>query len=139
MVSPPPFMVNRNMSGRKKRLRRVRNMNSSTHARSYAKVVENGVQAVEEVRRLRNSGYMSDNIFVLAHDGDRTERIADAANANEIGIKEEGMFDALANLFRLRGDELRAKITSLGFTEAEAQFYEKELDLGKVLVIAKTV
>ncbi|KHF33659.1 General stress protein 17M [Paenibacillus sp. P1XP2] len=82
---------------------------------------------------------MSDNIFVLAHDGDRTERIADAANANEIGIKEEGMFDALANLFRLRGDELRAKITSLGFTEAEAQFYEKELDLGKVLVIAKTV
>jgi len=114
-------------------------MNSSTHARSFAKVVENGVQAVEEVNRLRNSGYLSENIFVLAHDDERTERIADTANASEIGIKEEGMFDALANLFRLKGDELRAKITSLGFTEAEAQFYERELDLGKVLVIAKAV
>ncbi|MEC0372664.1 general stress protein [Paenibacillus chibensis] len=112
-------------------------MNSSTNAKAYAKVVENGVQAVKEVNQLRSSGYVYDDIFVLAHDGDRSERIAETANADEIGIKEEGMFDALANLFRSRGDELRAKITSLGFTEAEAQFYEKELDLGKVLVIAK--
>ncbi|MEC0243740.1 general stress protein [Paenibacillus dokdonensis] len=112
-------------------------MNSSTNAKSYAKVVENGIQAVEEVNQLRSSGYVYDDIFVLAHDGDRSERIAETANADKIGIKEEGMFDALANLFRSRGDELRAKITSLGFTEAEAQFYEKELDLGKVLVIAK--
>ncbi len=112
-------------------------MNSSTNAKSYAKVVENGVQAVEEVNQLRSSGYVYEDIFVLAHDGDRSERIAETADADQIGMKEEGMFDALANLFRSRGDELRAKITSLGFTEAEAQFYEKELDLGKVLVIAK--
>ncbi|MGN7360587.1 general stress protein [Paenibacillus sp. SAF-054] len=112
-------------------------MNSSTNAKSYAKVVENGVQAVEEVNQLRSNGYVYEDIFVLAHDGDRSERIAETANADQIGMKEEGMFDALANLFRSRGDELRAKITSLGFTEAEAQFYEKELDLGKVLVIAK--
>lgn len=112
-------------------------MNSSTNAKSYAKIVENGVQAVEEVNQLRSSGYVYEDIFVLAHDGDRSERIAETADADQIGMKEEGMFDALANLFRSRGDELRAKITSLGFTEAEAQFYEKELDLGKVLVIAK--
>ena len=112
-------------------------MNSSTNTKSFAKVVENGVQAVEEVNQLRSAGYVYDDIFVLAHDGDRTDRIADTAGAREVGIKEEGMFDALANLFRSRGDELRAKITSLGFTEAEAQFYEKELDLGKVLVVAK--
>lgn len=111
-------------------------MNSTNHAKSYAKVVNNGIQAVEEVNRLRNSGYLRDDIYVLAHDGDRTDRIADTASANEIGIKEEGMFDALANVFRSRGDQLRTKITSLGFTEAEAQFYERELDLDKVLVIA---
>lgn len=110
---------------------------SSTQLNSYAKVVENGVKAVQEVKQLQSSGYGYDNIFVLAHDGDRTDRIADTANANEIGIKEEGVFDSLANLFRSRGDELRAKITSLGFTDAEADFYEKELDLGKVLIIAK--
>ena len=110
---------------------------SSNQLNSFAKVVENGVQAVTEVRQLQSSGYVYDNIFVLAHDGDLTDRIADISNANEIGIKEEGIFDSIANLFRSRGNELRAKITSLGFTDAEADFYEKELDLGKVLVIAK--
>ncbi|AJS60145.1 general stress protein [Paenibacillus sp. IHBB 10380] len=109
----------------------------STNLQSYAKVVENGVQAVQEVKQLQTAGYIYENIYVLAHDKDRTDRIADTANADEIGIKEEGVFDSIANLFRSRGDELRAKITSLGFTDAEADFYEKELDLGKVLVIAK--
>jgi len=109
----------------------------STQLNSYAKVVDNGVKAVDEVKQLHSSGYVYDNIFVLAHDEERTDRIANVANANEIGIKEEGVFDSLANLFRSRGDELRAKITSLGFTDAEADFYEKELDLGKVLIIAK--
>ncbi|WP_175537567.1 general stress protein, partial [Mycobacterium tuberculosis] len=47
------------------------------------------------------------------------------------------MFDSLANLFRSRGDELRAKIVTMGYTEAEADYYEKELDKGKVLVIAR--
>ncbi|OAB36936.1 general stress protein [Paenibacillus macquariensis subsp. defensor] len=109
----------------------------STQLNSYAKVVDNGVKAVDEVKQLHSSGYVYDNIFVLAHDEERTDRIANVANANEIGIKEEGVFDSLANLFRSRGDELRAEITSLGFTDAEADFYEKELDLGKVLIIAK--
>ncbi|MCM3130404.1 MULTISPECIES: general stress protein [unclassified Paenibacillus] len=110
---------------------------STTNAKSYAKVVENGIQAVEAVKELREAGYTTDQIFVLAHDQDRTDRIADKANAKEIGIKEEGMFDSLANLFRSRGDELRAKIVSMGYTEAEADYYEKELDKGKVLVIAR--
>ncbi|GIP54598.1 general stress protein [Paenibacillus vini] len=110
---------------------------STIDNKSYAKVVQNGVQAVETVQELHSTVYSAEDIFVLAHDQDRSDRIAEAANANEIGIKEEGMFSAIANLFRSRGDELRAKIVSLGFTETEAAFYEKELDLGKVLVIAK--
>ena len=109
----------------------------STNTNSYAKVVNNGVQAVEEVKQLKTTGYAYEDIFVLAHNQDRTDRIANTANADEIGIKDEGIFNAVANLFRSRGDELRAKIESLGFTEAEAEFYEKELDLGKVLVIAR--
>jgi hypothetical protein len=111
----------------------------STQFNSYAKVVYNGVQAVHEVQQLQNLGYVNDNIFVLAHDEVRTDRIADVANANEMdnGLKDEGLIDLLANLFRSRGDELRAKITSFGFTDTEAELYEKELDLGKVLVIAK--
>ncbi len=106
-------------------------------AQSYAKLLENGVQAIEEVNRLRSSGYTKDNIYVISHDQDRETRIVDAADINEVGLSEEGLFGAIANLFRSRGDALRFKITALGFSSAEATFYEKELDLGKVLVIAK--
>ncbi|MEF2967542.1 general stress protein [Paenibacillus sp. M1] len=110
---------------------------STIDSKSYAKVVQNGVHAVETVKELHAAGYAAEDIYVLAHDQERSDRIADAADANEIGLQEEGVFTAIANLFRSRGDELRAKIASLGFTESEAAFYEKELDLGKVLVIAR--
>lgn len=111
----------------------------STNAKAYAKIVENGTLAVQEIQNLQHAGYMTDHIYVLAHNSDKTERIAQVSEAKEVGIKEEGVFDSLAKLFRSRGDELRAKIVSLGFTEAEAGYYEKQLDLGKVLVIAKKV
>lgn len=110
---------------------------STIDNKSYAKVVQNGVQAVETVQELHSTGYASDDIFVIAHDQDRSDRIAEVADAKEVGIKEEGVFTSIANLFRSRGDELRAKIASLGFTETEAAYYEKELDQGKVLVIAR--
>lgn len=83
---------------------------NSTNEQAYAKVVENGVQAVEAVKELQITGYLADHIFVLAHEKDRTDRIADTADAKEIGIKEEGVFDSMANLFRSRGDELGPKL-----------------------------
>ena len=38
-----------------------------SNEKSYAKVVENGTQAVQEVENLRQSGYDHDRIFVIAH------------------------------------------------------------------------
>ena len=110
---------------------------NSTNAQAYAKVVENGVQAVEAVKELQNTGYLADHIFVLAHEKDRTDRIADTADAKEIGIKEEGVFDSMANLFRSRGDELRAKIVSMGFTEAEADFTRVNSIKAKCLLLPR--
>ncbi|MBY9077048.1 general stress protein [Paenibacillus sp. HN-1] len=109
----------------------------SIGAQAYAKILENGVQAIEEVKRLLDSGYTREDIYVISHDQDREDRIVEAAGASEVGLSEEGLFGTLANMFRSRGDELRSQISSLGFSEAEADFYEQELDLGKVLVIAK--
>ena len=109
----------------------------SVGAQVFAKVLQNSVQAIEEVNRLYSSGYNKEDIYVISHDEDREGRIIDVADSNEVGLKEEGLFGAIANMFRSRGDALRSKITSLGFSEAEAGFYEKELDAGKVLVIAK--
>ncbi|WP_123039305.1 general stress protein [Cohnella candidum] len=105
--------------------------------KAYAKLVNNGLEAVDVVKDLHRQGYSDKEIYVLAHSKDRTDRLADATNANTVGISEEGMFDAMANLFRDRGDELRHKIESMGFDSNEAGMYEAELDRGKVLVMAR--
>ncbi|WP_150273493.1 general stress protein [Paenibacillus tepidiphilus] len=104
---------------------------------AHAKLVDNGIQAIEEVNRLRDGGINKEDIYVLSHDSGRESRIADTADVNEVNLSEEGLFGAIANLFRSRGNALRFKITSLGFSPAEANFYEKELDTGKVLVITR--
>lgn len=105
--------------------------------RAYAKLVNNGLEAVDVVNDLHRQGYSEKEIYVLAHERDRTDRLADATDANRIGMPEEGVFDTIANLFRTRGDALRSKIESMGFDNVEAELYEAELDNGKVLVIAK--
>lgn len=105
--------------------------------KTYARLVNNGVEAVDVAKDLQRQGFSQDQIYVLAHERDRTNLIAGAADANRIGIAEEGMIDSIANLFRSRGDELRSKIRSLGFSSYEAGRYESELDNGKVLVMAK--
>ncbi|KAA9002104.1 general stress protein [Paenibacillus spiritus] len=104
---------------------------------AYAKLVENGVNAIEEINRLKDGGYTKEEIYVISYDQDREDRIAEAADANEVGRQEEGLLGIVADLFRSRGSELRAKIASLGFSDSEAEFYEKELNQGKVLLVAK--
>lgn len=43
--------------------------------------------------------------------------------------------DAVGNLFNKKGDELRTKLQEIGFSEAEAENYEEDMDEGKVLLI----
>ncbi|WP_163099631.1 general stress protein [Peribacillus alkalitolerans] len=99
-------------------------------------VVENGVQAKEKVEQLTASGHTKENIYVFTHDKSRSEHLTDLTNTENVGMKEQGLFDSVGNLFRSRGDELRTKMTSLGLSQAEAEKYEKELDYGKVVVVA---
>lgn len=99
-------------------------------------VVENGVQAKEKIEVLAVSGYTKDDIYIFAHDKDRSEHLTDATHTESVGMKEQGMFDSLGNVFRSRGDELRSKMENLGLTKVEAEKYEEELDYGKVVVVA---
>ena len=98
--------------------------------------VKSIVEVREEVRKFQLEGYAKENIFVLTHDKDRTNRITDNTDAEKIGIAEEGLGTAIANMFRSHGDELRAKMRSLGISERDAERLEHEMDLDKVLVIA---
>jgi hypothetical protein len=100
------------------------------------KVVENGVEAKKVIEQFLNQGYTKDEVYLLAHDKDRSEDLTDALDTQDIGIAEQGVFDSMANVFRSRGDELRSKIESLGLSNTEAQQFEKDLDQGRVVVVA---
>ncbi|ALC84016.1 MULTISPECIES: general stress protein [Bacillus] len=89
------------------------------------------IQDVEELKRL---GVNREDIYVLSHDDDRTNRVATHANANTIGAAETGLADAVGNIFSKKGDELRNKMYDIGFSEAESASFEERLDEGKLLL-----
>ncbi|NGZ77872.1 general stress protein [Saccharibacillus alkalitolerans] len=107
-------------------------------AKAYAKIVENGIQAVETVRELRMTGYTGDQLFVLAYDEGQTERTAEAAGVRPVFPDSDDPEMAGTQLFRSNAAELRERIASMGFSEQESAYYEEQLETGKVLVVAQT-
>uniref|UniRef100_UPI00403F5F30 general stress protein n=1 Tax=Niallia sp. XMNu-256 TaxID=3082444 RepID=UPI00403F5F30 len=99
-------------------------------------VVENGVQAKEFIDRLIIQGFRKDDIYLFAHDRNRSENLTEALDINNVGVNEQGFFDSIANVFRSRGDQLRSKLTSLGLSITEAERYEEEMDHGRCVVVA---
>lgn len=99
------------------------------------RVVENVVQAKEIVDSLKMEGFLLDDIYIFAHDKERTEHITEGLDTASVGMGEQGVVGLMANIFRSRGDELREKMQALGLTKEEADVYEKELDAGKLVVI----
>ncbi|WP_022793032.1 general stress protein [Marinococcus halotolerans] len=89
----------------------------------------------QDVQRLAEKGIDKSNVYVMTHDNDRTGRIAENANANTVGMKEEGLKNAVGNMFSKKGDELRNKLQEIGLSQEEAHEYEDELDEGKILLI----
>ena len=102
-------------------------------------VVENGVQAISTINSLENQGFAKKDIYLFAHDKDRSENLTDATDTSGVGMKEQGVFDSIGNVFRSRGDELRTKMASLGMTDVEAQQYEEVLDAGKLVIVGSNV
>ena len=100
------------------------------------RIVNSITEVQDQVNIFQREGYLNDNIFVLTHDKDRTSRIVEKTDATKIGVSEEGLGTAFANMFRSTGDELRAKMRSLGISKADSERLETEMDRDKVLVIA---
>ncbi|MBS2970919.1 general stress protein [Metabacillus sp. KIGAM252] len=88
-----------------------------------------------DVLELKAQGVNPKDLYVLSHDDERTNRVAGNADANTIGLSEMGLGTAVGNMFSKKGDELRAKLQEVGFSEAEAEAYEEKLDQGKILLI----
>ncbi|MDQ0207140.1 YflT domain-containing protein [Alkalicoccobacillus murimartini] len=101
------------------------------------KEFKNDEEVVTAVQSLKTQGVHEDNIYVITHDDDRTNRIADNADANTVGVSETGLGTSIKNVFRKKGDELRAKFEEIGFSEQEAKLLEDKLDQGKVILAIK--
>ncbi|GAA0367082.1 general stress protein [Bacillus horti] len=94
----------------------------------------NDEKLVHDVQELANRGIDKNDMFILSHDDDRTNRVADSAEANTIGVRELGLGSAVSNIFVSKGDELRKKIEEIGLSSVEAELYEEKLDEGKILL-----
>lgn len=110
----------------------------AANAKAYAKVVENGMQAVETISELRMTGYTGDQLFVLAYDDGHTELTAEAAGAQPILPHSDDPDLKGTQIFRSSAEELRERIAGMGFSEEESAYYEEQLETGKVLVVALT-
>lgn len=99
------------------------------------KEYKDDTKLMDEVKSLAAKGVSKESLYVISHDDDRTDRVADNVDANKVGVDEEGLGTAVKNIFRSKGDELRAKFEELGFTQAEAEKYEEKLDEGTILLI----
>lgn len=99
------------------------------------KEFQDDVKLTEEVQTQINNGVSADNLYVISHDDDRTKRVADHADANTVGVNEEGLGTTVKNVFRKKGDELRVKFEELGFSKDEAAGLEEKLDHGKILLL----
>lgn len=98
--------------------------------------VENVVQAKQEVEKLEAQGYLRDKIYIFAHYEEREDDINEALGTEEAGISEQGFLTSMKNLVNSRGDELRNELASVGLSESEAAQFEKELDTGKLVIVA---
>lgn len=101
----------------------------------FFKVYHNDDKIQEDIAILKSNQVEKENIYVLSHDDDRTDRIASNADANTIGAAEQGLADAVKTTFEKQGDELRNKFENIGFSKEEATEYEAELDKGGVFLI----
>ncbi|SDJ10815.1 general stress protein [Natribacillus halophilus] len=94
----------------------------------------NDNEVVAAVERIKGE-VSEDNIYVLSHDRSHTSHVAERADANTVGMSETGFGVQVKNVFRKKGDELRAKFEELGFSAGEADTLEAKLDKGAVVVV----
>ena len=98
--------------------------------------VENAVQAKGEIERLEAQGYPREHIHIFAHSENRAGNINKALDTKDVGMKEQDLMGSMMNLFTERGEVLRNKMEATGLTTDEAEAAERDLDRGKLVIVA---
>ncbi|MGD6816468.1 general stress protein [Metabacillus sp. 84] len=100
-------------------------------------VAENGVQALDKVRKLEEQGISRDSIYLFAQDEERSKHLTENTDTGKMNTLDQGLFNMMANAFRSRTDELTSKLEALGVSQNEALQYENELASGRIIILAQ--
>ncbi|AZL13979.1 general stress protein [Brevibacterium aurantiacum] len=95
------------------------------------KEFQDDTELMAEVTRQASNGISKNNLYVLSHDDDRTDRVADEVNANE----PDDLSELVGTRYDKKGDELRAIFEEFDFTPSESNDLEEKLDHGKILLL----
>ncbi|WP_345241239.1 general stress protein [Pontibacillus salipaludis] len=101
----------------------------------FVQEYHNDEKLQNDVQKLADNGIKKEHIYLMTHDEDRTERLANNTDANTVGAQEMNFAEVIGNIFSEKGEELRNKLQDLGFSESEADSYEEDLDEGKILLM----
>ena len=93
------------------------------------KEFKNDVKLKRELIDLSSEGKNQDNLYVITHNNNCTDRIADSICAGKLG---EDFTAEKRNVFTKKGEELRAQLKELGFRQEKANPYEEKLDYGTI-------
>lgn len=75
----------------------------------------NDEKLMKDINELKEIGVAREDIYVLSHDDDRTERIAENADANTIGAEETGIKHAVGNFFNKKEMNFAIKFMKSAF------------------------
>jgi len=94
-------------------------------------------EAIRGVQEIKTKGVPEEDIYILTHKDFRTEKLAEMANANTVGLAEQGLGSSIANVFKSKGDELRLKLEGLGISQPMADDLEKKLEEHQIVMVVK--
>jgi hypothetical protein len=109
----------------------------TNNSKPLVHVFENEQEVVNAVEELKARGIHRDNLYILTHEKERTDRINEKANANTIGANDMVLGINLKSIFQKSGDQLRKKMEEIGLSKEDAARYEEKLDEGKILLFVK--
>ncbi|WP_280157736.1 general stress protein (plasmid) [Priestia aryabhattai] len=102
-------------------------------------IAKNGAEAKEAIETFLQGGFTRDDIYLFTYNKENSQNLTNVTDTSDVGLAEQHIFDSIANVFRSREEELRAKMHSLGLSEIEIEQCVEKMDRGDIVIIALKV
>jgi hypothetical protein len=102
---------------------------------SYSIVVADHERDVKTtIIQFLEAGFRPHQIHVLAYDNDPNKELLTQQCVSRIGMATPSMNQTHSDLFRSKGNELRHKLLSFGWSIATVEYYENEIESGRIVI-----